>query len=165
MMAFDNVDIILSCCLIQVVLWVSLTYSYKYCYNDVDILLTKVSNLLQLDANAARVDQLEYAIYEQGCLVIKLEKTTYVIKLLLVLDAILLYGVFNSDVNMDLFTTLLIIVTQLCTLYSVVLTVSLNMSLTKVKHVLTNRKNDIEKFKRNSISHRMFGDSNCSDKI
>lgn len=160
-----NTEIIFASCLIQVVVWIAITYSYKYCYNEVDILLTKVSNLLQLDANAARVDQLEYAIYEQGCLVIKLEKTTYVIKLLLVLDAILLYGVFNSGMNMDLFTTLLIIVTQLCILYSVVLTVSLSMALTKVKHVLTNRKNDIEKFKRNSISYRMFGDNNCSDKI
>lgn len=165
MTTFDNMDIVLSCCLIQVVLWVSLTYGYRYCFYDVDKLITKASKLLQTEVNVAKTDQLEYVIYEQSCLVIKLQNTTYVTKLLVVLDAFLLYGVFNSNVDIDTFTTILVIVTQLCILYSIVLTVTISAALTKIKHVLTDRKNDIEKFKRNSISHRMFGDNNRSDKI
>ena len=165
MITFDNMDIVLSCCLIQVVLWVSLTYGYRYCFYDIDKLITKASEILKLDINTTKIDQIEYAVYEQGCLVIKLQNTTYVTKLLVVLDAFLLYGVFSSSVEIDTFTTILIIVTQLCILYSIVLTITISTALTKIKHVLTDRKNDIEKFKRNSISYRMFGDNNCSDKI
>lgn len=55
-----NTEIIFASCLIQVVVWIVITYSYKYCYYDVDKMLSSSFKLIQ---SCFDVKEFEYVMY------------------------------------------------------------------------------------------------------
>jgi hypothetical protein len=123
-----NTEIIFASCLIQVVVWIAITYSYKYCYYDVDKILSSSFKLIQ---SCFDVKEFEYVITQCEDLLVRLNKTNYSVKLIVMLDIILLYFTTMSYESIAVTGILLVAVTQIVVGYAVVLSVMLKKALEK----------------------------------
>lgn len=123
-----NTEIIFASCLIQVVVWIAITYSYKYCYYEVDQTLSNSFKLLQ---TCYDIKEFQYGITHCEDLLEKMKNTNYLVKLVLMLDIILLYFSIVSYETIAVTGIILVTTTQVVVGYAIVLGVMLTRALKK----------------------------------
>lgn len=128
MVVAGNTEIIIASCLIQVVTWIAITYSYKYCYYEVDQTLSSSFKLIQ---TCYDIKEFQYGITHCEDLLEKMKNTNYLVKLVLMLDAILLYFSIVSYETIAVTGIVLVVTAQVVVGYAVVLGVMLTRALKK----------------------------------
>ena len=128
MVVAGNTEIIIASCLIQIVTWIAITYSYKYCYYEVDQTLSNSFKLLQ---TCYEIKEFQYGITHCEDLLEKMKNTNYLVKLVLILDIILLYFSVVSYETIAVTGIILVTTTQVVVGYAVVLGVMLTRALKK----------------------------------
>lgn len=128
MVVAGNTEIIIASCLIQVVTWIAITYSYKYCYYEVDQTLSSSFKLIQ---TCYDIKEFQYGITHCEDLLEKMKNTNYLVKLVLMLDVILLYFSIVSYETIAITGIILVVTTQVVVGYAVVLGVMLTRALKK----------------------------------
>ncbi len=153
--SYDAIVIVYSCA-IQVVIWASLVYGYKYCFKDIGTSVDEVNTLLKTDLLYTRVSQLDYATYKQNSLLFKLSRYDTLNTLIVAMDIILIVIFFSIPAKLSTVSTVLFIFTQLCVFYNILLMYLLNKVLVSSKKALSERKDELEVYSNQKLSSYIF---------
>lgn len=156
MMSDNNTVVIVLSCLIQLAIFFSLTYSYKYCFKGIETLIDDVTTLGKKDLKDTSIEEVCNLIKSRIELSSKLNIFKHLTNTFIAFTLLTIVLLFNNPSENSLTGIILSVLTTLCTIYSIVLVHILMKSLNVCEDMLLRKKYQVENYVGMTTISRMY---------